>query len=145
VPVNKPKAFHKLLFGAWRGIVAYEARNLCTKLLMRIFVAEIQRRKQKIKSKVSTVVAGGTLVCPAKLDVLAIKPICPSILDEIDIFLDASCKLEFDATRCCVGSETLLKFWNGYQYTARLGRKIRQHSKQCTSIFQPPNTFDRPF
>jgi hypothetical protein len=74
--------------------------------------AGIERTFKKFQSKVSSTIATvRTLVCSAKHDALAVNAICSSILDEVDIGLDTSRKLELDATSCRIGSETLLNLW----------------------------------
>jgi hypothetical protein len=67
------------------------------------------------KLKASTIASFRTLVCPAKLDFLAINAVCLSILNEFHIIVDASRKLELDATSSCVGAETLLNLLKNHQ------------------------------
>jgi hypothetical protein len=42
--------------------------------------------------------ANRSLICPAELDVLAINALCSSILNELNISLNAGCKLKLDAS-----------------------------------------------
>ena len=74
-------------------------------------VLKLKEHSRNFKAKSSTIATVRTLVCSAKLDVLAVNAICSSILDEVDIGLDTSRKLESDATDCRIGSKTLLNLW----------------------------------
>jgi hypothetical protein len=73
------------------------------------------RESSNKKLKASTIASFSTLVCPAKLDFLAINAVCSSTLNEFHVLVDASRKLEPDATSSCVGAETLLNFWENHQ------------------------------
>jgi len=70
---------------------------------------KIGQDKAKLKAKLCTLAANRRLICPAELDVLAINALCSSILNKLNISLNAGCKLKLDASDCCIGSETLLK------------------------------------